>query len=128
LVPSQESSFQNRSRALALSACSSNPFISTRRVDSGTVAPVFLGEMERALLLQTRAGVALTQGLELEPVLAQSLRETALRRNGAGPSGLLVLRAEDAGGGTRLRLNASWRRLSCGGTRLKLPWSWEPAC
>jgi hypothetical protein len=32
----QESGFQNRSRALALSACSSNPFICTRRVDSGT--------------------------------------------------------------------------------------------
>jgi len=33
-------------------------------------------------------------------VLAQLLRETALRRNWAGPSGLLVLRElEDAGGG-----------------------------
>jgi hypothetical protein len=54
---------------------------------------VLLGEMELALLLKTRAGVALTQGLELGPVLAQLLRETALRRNWAGPSGQLVLRA-----------------------------------
>jgi hypothetical protein len=49
--------------------------------------------MELALLLKSRAGVALTQDLELGPVLAQLLRETALRRNWAGPSGLLVLRA-----------------------------------
>ena len=89
---------------------------------------MLLRQVELALLLKTRAGVVLAQGLELGPLLGELLRETALRRNGAGPSGLLVLRAEDAGGGTRLRLNASWRRLSCGGTRLKLPWSWEPAC
>ena len=52
---------------------------------------MFLGEMELALLLKTRAGVALTQDLELGSVLAQLLRETALRRNWAGPSGMLVL-------------------------------------
>jgi hypothetical protein len=33
--------FQKSSRALALSACSSNPFISTRRVESATVALCF---------------------------------------------------------------------------------------
>jgi hypothetical protein len=43
MVASQESGFQNRSRAFALSACSSNPFITTRRVDSGTVALCFWG-------------------------------------------------------------------------------------
>jgi hypothetical protein len=32
---------QKSSRALALSACSSNPFISTRRVESATVALCF---------------------------------------------------------------------------------------
>ena len=42
---------------------------------------MFLGEMELALLLKLRAGVALTQDLELGSVLAQLLRETALRRN-----------------------------------------------
>ena len=35
--PEPERGFQYRSRALALSACSSTPFISTRRVESGTV-------------------------------------------------------------------------------------------
>ena len=52
---------------------------------------MFLGAMALALLLKTCAGVALTQDLELGPVLAQVLHETALRRNWAGPLGLLVL-------------------------------------
>ena len=52
---------------------------------------MFLGEIELALLLKTLAGVALTHDLEVGPVLAQLLRETALRRNWAGPSGMLVL-------------------------------------
>jgi len=34
MVPSHERGFQKSSRALELSACSSNPFISTRRVES----------------------------------------------------------------------------------------------
>jgi hypothetical protein len=56
---------------------------------------VLLRQVELALLLKTRASVVLTQGLELGPLLGEVLRETALRRNGAGPtSGLLVLRAE----------------------------------
>jgi hypothetical protein len=59
----------------------------------------FLGELELALLLKARAGVALTRGLELGPVRAQLLRETALRRNWDGPSGLLVLRAGRRRGG-----------------------------
>ena len=41
MVPSHERGFQERSRALALSACFSSPFISTRRADSGTVAVCF---------------------------------------------------------------------------------------
>ena len=52
---------------------------------------MFLGKIELALLLKTLAGVALTHDLEVGPVLAQLLRETALRRNWAGPSGMLVL-------------------------------------
>jgi hypothetical protein len=40
-VPSQEWGFQKNSRALALSACSSSPFISTRSVESATVALCF---------------------------------------------------------------------------------------
>jgi hypothetical protein len=43
-------------------------------------------------VLKTRAIEVLTQGLELGPVLGELLRETVLGRNGAGPSGLLVLR------------------------------------
>ena len=54
---------------------------------------MLLRQVELALLLKTRAGVVLAQGLELGPLLGELLRETALRRNGAGPSGLLVLRA-----------------------------------
>jgi len=61
---------------------------------------VFLGEIELALLLKTLAGVALTHDLEVGPVLAQLLRETALRRNWAGPSGQLVLGAGRRWGGT----------------------------
>jgi hypothetical protein len=49
--------------------------------------------VELALLLKTRASVVLAKRLELGPLLCELLRETALRRNGAEPSGLLVLRA-----------------------------------
>jgi hypothetical protein len=41
IVPSHERGFQKSSRALSLSACSSNPFISKRRVESATVALCF---------------------------------------------------------------------------------------
>ncbi len=41
MVPSHERGFQKTSRTLVLSACSSNPFISTRRVESATVALCF---------------------------------------------------------------------------------------
>jgi hypothetical protein len=84
MVPSNDIGFQRSSRALALSSCSSSAFISTRRV--------FLGEVKLALLFEARAGISLTQGLEGGPVLGQLLRETALRGNGGGPVGLLVLR------------------------------------
>ena len=64
---------------------------------------VFLGEVELALLLEARAGLAsesaMTQGLELGQVRADLLRETALRRNGCGPVVLLVLRAGRRRGG-----------------------------
>jgi hypothetical protein len=75
---------------------------------------VLLRQVELALLLKTRASVVLTQGLELGPLLGELLRETALRRNGAGPSGLLVLRAGRRRGGNLTSLEASWRRFSCG--------------
>ena len=51
---------------------------------------VLLGELELALLLEVRTGVALTQDLELGPVGAELLRETPLCGNGVGPIGLLV--------------------------------------
>jgi hypothetical protein len=54
---------------------------------------VLLRQVELALLLKTHASVVLAQGLELGPLLGELLRETALRQSGAGPSGLLVLRA-----------------------------------
>ena len=54
---------------------------------------MFLGKVKLALLLEARAGIALTQGLVGGPVLGQLLRETALRGNGGGPVLLLVLRA-----------------------------------
>jgi hypothetical protein len=41
MVPSHERGFQKSSRALALSAWSSNPLISTRRVESAAVALCF---------------------------------------------------------------------------------------
>jgi len=43
MAPSHERGFQKSSRALALSACSSRLFISTRRVESGTMALYFWG-------------------------------------------------------------------------------------
>jgi hypothetical protein len=49
-------------------------------------------QVELVLLLKTRAIVMLAQRLEVETLLGELLDETALRRNGAGPSGLLVLR------------------------------------
>ena len=64
--------------------------------DSGLV---LLRQVVLALLLRTRASVVLTLGLELGPLLGELLRETALRQNGAGPSGLLVLRAGRRRGG-----------------------------
>jgi hypothetical protein len=82
-----------------LSACSSSLVISTRRVESCSVALVLLGEVELALLLEVRAGVALTQDRELGPVGAKLLRETPLCGNGVGPIGLLVLRAGGCWGG-----------------------------
>ena len=60
---------------------------------------MLLRQLELALLLKTHASVVLTQGLELGPLLGELLRETALRRNGAVPSGLLVLRAGRRRGG-----------------------------
>ena len=41
MVPNHERGFQKSSRTLVLSACSSNPFISTRRVESATVVLCF---------------------------------------------------------------------------------------
>ena len=43
MAPSHERGFQKSSRALALSACSSRLFISTRRVESGAAALCFCG-------------------------------------------------------------------------------------
>ena len=43
MAPSHERGFQKSSRALVLSACSSRLFISTRKVESGTVALCFCG-------------------------------------------------------------------------------------
>jgi hypothetical protein len=60
---------------------------------------VLLRQVELALLLKTRARVALAEGLVLGPFLGELLGETALRRNGPGPSGLV--------------LRASWTPLEC---------------
>ena len=60
---------------------------------------MLLRQVELALLLKTRASAVLTQGLELGPVLGDLLHESALRWNGAGPSGLLILRAGRHRGG-----------------------------
>ena len=56
---------------------------------------VLLGEVKLALLLETRACVALTQGLEGLPMLGELLRDTPLERDDGlrGLLGLLVLRA-----------------------------------
>jgi len=59
---------------------------------------VLLRQVELALLLKTSARVALAEGLVLGPFLGELLGETALRRNWAGPSGL-VLRAGRRRGG-----------------------------
>ena len=56
---------------------------------------MLLGELKLALVLETRACVALTQGLEGSPMLGELLRDTALGRDDGlrGLLGLLVLRA-----------------------------------
>ena len=55
---------------------------------------VFLREVKLALLLETRACVALTQSLEGRPMLGELLRDKALGRDDGlwGLLGLLVLR------------------------------------
>ena len=55
---------------------------------------VFLWQVKLALLLETRACVALAQGLEGRPMLGELLRDTALGRDDGlrGLLGLLVLR------------------------------------
>ena len=67
MAPSHERGFQKSSRAFALSAC----FLEVVHLhaqggvwDSGLV---FLWQVKLALLLETRACVALTQGLEGRP-------------------------------------------------------------
>ena len=65
---------------------------------------MLLRQVELALLLKTHASVELTQGLELGQLLGELLRETALRRNGAGASGLLVRN----GAGMGLGLVGCW--------------------
>ncbi len=57
------------------------------------IVPVLLKQVELVLLLKTCAIVVLTHQLELGPLLGELLCETVLRQNGAGLSGLLVLRA-----------------------------------
>ena len=59
---------------------------------------MLLRRVELALLLKTRARVALAEGLVLGPFLGELLGETALRLKGPGPSGL-VLRAGRRRGG-----------------------------
>jgi hypothetical protein len=54
---------------------------------------VLLRHVQLALLLEPRASVPLTQGLELRPVCVELLRETPLRWDGARRSRLLVLGA-----------------------------------
>jgi len=56
---------------------------------------VFLWQAKLALLLEVRACVALTQGLEGRPMLGELLRDTAVGRDDGlrGLLGLLVLRA-----------------------------------
>jgi len=62
---------------------------------------VFLWQVKLALLLEARAGVALTQDLEGRPMLGELLRDTALVRDDGlrGLLGLLVLRAGGRRGG-----------------------------
>ena len=104
MVQSHERGFQKSSRALALSACSSNPFIYLHAQggvrDCGLV---LLREVKLALFLEARACIALKQDLEGRPILGELLRDTKLGRDDGLREmlGLLVLRAwelEDAEG------------------------------
>ena len=52
---------------------------------------MLLRQVQHTLLLEPRAGVPLTQGLELRPVCDELLRETPLRWDGARRSRLQVL-------------------------------------
>ena len=62
---------------------------------------MFLWLVKLALLLETRACVALAQGLEGRPMLGELLRDTLLGRDDGrrGLLGLLVLRAGGRRGG-----------------------------
>jgi|LauGreDrversion4_2_1035121.scaffolds.fasta_scaffold1896857_1 hypothetical protein len=62
---------------------------------------VLLGEVKLVLLLEPRAGVVLTQGLEGRLILGELLRDTTLGRDDGlgGLLGLLALRAGRLRGG-----------------------------
>ena len=101
MVPSHERGFQKSSRALALSACSSNPvcvllYPVHLHAQGGArdCGLVLLREVKLALFLEARAGVALTRDLEGHPILGELLRDTALGRDDGLREmlGLLVLR------------------------------------
>ncbi len=89
IAPSHERGFQKSSRALTLSAC----FEVVHLHAQGGVRDrglVFLWQVKLALLLEARAGVALTQDLEGRPMLGELPRDKALGRDDglAGPAGL----------------------------------------
>ena len=65
-------------------------------LDSGFL---LLRHVQLSMLLEQCARVALTQGLELEPVCCELMCETLLRRDGARHRGLLVLGAGRHSGG-----------------------------
>ena len=74
MAPSHDMGFQKSSRASALSACSSNAFISTRRVVLDCCL-VLLGDVKLALLIEARVGVS----ARLESLVeAVELRENQL--------------------------------------------------
>ena len=77
-----------------------------QRVDSGTVALCFRGEMEQMLLLEARAGVVLTQGLELGQCLAaiQGLESMAGPLHAFQLVSIVRRDAEQTGGAARVHV------------------------
>ena len=90
MVPSHERGFPVEVAGLGIVGLLHKPIHSNAESGVRDRGFVLLRQVELALLFKTRARVTLAEGLVLGQFLGELLGETALRRNGPGPSGLVL--------------------------------------